>query len=254
MNQDENKQYWENRAEKNEGHLVSWWDINMKKIEISTISGLISSDDYVLDVGCSNGSTTVELQKNTGASFLGIDCSEKAILQANKFKNDRLDFIHKNILEYAGLNLFDKVISIRCLINLMQSSNQLKALERIHSALKPGGFYIMCEAFTGGSNNLNQARHFFGLEPLPMPKHNKYLDEQELQKNISGMFSIEKVINHGSLYYIGTRVFQYLSLDTEPKESDTELHKFFANFGYQTRHSGDFSPNKVYVLKKTEKV
>jgi len=269
LKQDENKEYWEKRAEKFVDHQVSWWDINMKKIEIDTITGLLSPDDYVLDVGCSNGATTRELQEKTGARFLGIDYSENAIRQAKEYESPRLidysenapqqtrtddilflTFEHKSILDFQEQEIFDKAISVRCLINLMEYADQLQALRNIHACLKPGGLYIMCEAFSGALGNLNRAREVFGLAPLPMPAYNNYFDEDELATAIQGMFSIEGVIKHSSLYYIGTRIFQYMSMDAEPKEPDTELHRFFAHYGLETGKSGDFGPNKVYLLKK----
>ena len=62
-----------------------------------------------------------------------------------------------------------------------------------------------------------------------MPKYNNYFNESELEKSVEGMFIIEDIIKHSSLYYIGTRMFQYMSMDSEPKESDTEMHRFFQN-------------------------
>jgi len=250
LKQDENKEYWEKRAEKFVDHQVSWWDINMKKIEIDTIIDLLSPDDYVLDVGCSNGAATRELQEKTGARFLGIDYSENAPQQTRTDDILFLTFEHKSILDFQEQEIFDKAISVRCLINLMEYADQLQALRNIHACLKPGGLYIMCEAFSGALGNLNRAREVFGLAPLPMPAYNNYFDEDELATAIQGMFSIEGVIKHSSLYYIGTRIFQYMSMDAEPKEPDTELHRFFAHYGLETGKSGDFGPNKVYLLKK----
>lgn len=250
MKQEENKKMWNERANKFVGHQLSWWDINMKRIEINTISNLLYPNDYVLDVGCSNGVATFELQNKTGAKFLGMDYSEKAIQQAKKFENDNLSFIYKNILEYEETNLFDKVISMRCIINLMDYNDQIMALRKIYLSLKPSGIYIMCEAFSNALNNLNEARKLFGLDPLPMPKYNNYLDENKIIDMTKDMFVIEKVIRHSSMYYIGTRIFQYMCTNDEPKDYDSELHRFFAKYGFETNNSGDFGPNKVYVLKK----
>lgn len=250
MTQEENKNFWDNNAEKAVGHDVSWWDINMKKIEINTISKFLYSDDYVLDVGCSNGSSTKELQELSNASFLGIDYSEKSIMQAKEIESPKMQFLHKSILEYKENNLFDKAISIRCIVNLMEKSDQLLALKNIHAALKPGGIYIMNENFLCGHINLNKLRTLFNLDPLPFPKHNNYIDESEFAQQIKDLFKIKTVIKHASLYYIGTRVFQYLCMDNLPRDTDSELHRFFGKFNYETQNSGDFSPNKVYVLEK----
>lgn len=250
LTQEENKNFWNANAEKTIGHDVSWWDINMKKIEMNTISNFLNSTDYVLDIGCSNGASTKELQDITGASFLGIDYSEKSIMQAKQIENSKMKFLTKSILEYSETEMFDKAISIRCIVNLMDKKDQLKAIKNIHSALKPGGIYIMNENFVNGFNNLNQLRMFFNLEPMPMPKHNSYIDENWLTEETKELFKVKQVIKHSSLYYIGTRVFQYLCQDEIPNSKDSEIHRFFGKFGQETKNSGDFGPNKVYILEK----
>lgn len=250
ITQEENKNFWDKNAENATGHSVSWWDINMKKIEINTISKFLTPNDYVLDVGCSNGASTKELQEISKASFLGIDYSEKSIQQAKELENANMQFLCQSILEYKANNIFDKAISIRCITNLMEAKDQLIAIKNIHSALKVGGIYIMNENFVAGHNNLNNLRVVFNLKPLPMPKHNNYIDEDFLKNSIDGLFKIKEVICHASLYYIGTRVFQYLCTNEDPTAQDSSIHRFFGQFGYQTENSGDFSPNKVYVLEK----
>lgn len=250
LTQEENLNYWNGNAEKNIGHDVSWWDINMKKIEMNTISQNLSHNDYVLDVGCSNGASTKELHERTNASFLGIDYSEKSITQAKQIENSQMQFLHKSILDYNEKEIFDKAISIRCIVNLMEKENQILAIKNIHKALKKGGIYIMTENFLSAYNNLNNLRLFFGLPILEMPKHNSYIDESWLLENIEGLFKVKKIIKHSSLYYIGTRVFQYLCTNKTPNETDSELHRFFGKFGYETENSGDYGPNKVYILEK----
>jgi SAM-dependent methyltransferase len=250
MIQEENRKLWEEKADHFVGHQVSWWDVNMKKIEVNTVSGLLSREDYVLDVGCSNGASTIDLQKLTGARFLGIDYSERAIAQAKKHETPALRFECADVRELDRREVFDKAISIRALINVMDPADQRRSLEAIHRALKPGGIYVMCEAFSGAHANLNRARALFGLDPLPVPAYNRYFNEEEMDSLVDGLFHIQQIIRHSSLYYIGTRVFQYMSLDSEPSGSDTTLHRFFRDYGRETARSGDFGPNKVYVLQK----
>lgn len=250
LNQEQNKQFWDGRAEQASGHQVSWWDINMKKIEIETLAGLISPDDYVLDVGCSNGAATLELYNKTKARFMGIDYSKGAIEQAEKIKNPNLQFRFQDVLTLNENNIYDKAISIRCLINLMKYSDQLQAIKNVHRALKPGGLFLIAEAFSEAFDNLNRVRVSVGLKPLPMPQYNSYLNEKKIETDLKDLFLIEKVIKHSSLYYIGTRVFQYLSLDEDPKGSDTEVHRFFGKFNFETKNSGDFGPHKVFVCRK----
>ena len=250
MLQTENQKFWEAQAENKSGHNVSWWDINMKKIEIATISKCINPDDYVLDLGCSNGSATAEIQEKTNAKFLGIDYSQKAIEQTSSINNPNIEFKYQDIRTLNMQNTFDKVMSMRCLINIMDEDERFEVIKSIHSCLKPNGTYIMCEAFVEGFKNLNKAREFFGLNELPMPKYNSYINEKELEEKTKDLFYIDKVIKHSSLYYLGTRVFQYMCNDSDPTGADTPLHRFFADYSQETSKSGDFGPNKVYLLRK----
>jgi len=250
LNQDENRRYWESRACELTGCDVSWWDINMMKIEIDNIITHLDKNDLVLDIGCSNGFTTVEIHKRVQCRIHGIDYSKHAINQAKEFENGYLNFECADITQYNSHIKYDKVYSIRCLINLMTKKLQKKALKNIYGLLKHRGIFIMSETFKGGLRNLNKARKVFGLKPLSQPVYNNYFREKEFESYISKYFDIIEVKKYASLYYIGTRLFQYLTLDDDPKEHDTDLHRFFAHYGFETKRSGDFSPQKLYVLRR----
>ncbi len=83
-----------------------------------------------------------------------------------------------------------------------------------------------------------------------MPVFNNYFNEGDFEEFITKYFSIVEIKKYASLYYIGTRLFQYLALDEDPNKKDTPLHRFFAKYDYETKKSGDFSPQKIYVLQK----
>lgn len=247
----QNKAYYNKKATVHRGHFVSWWDTHMKKIEVDTLSQFIRATDFVLDVGCSNGASTAELQQKTNARFHGIDYSSLSIKQAKKIKNASLSFECIDILKFRKHALYDKVISIRCLINLMTYDRQLQALQIIHKALKPNGLYIMCEGFIEGLKNLNKLRVLFELKPLSIPYHNLYFSEKKLERDIAKLFRVKKTIKHASIYYLGTRLLQYISLQENQKIiENSDWNSFFEQFGYETKHSGDFSPNKVLMLQK----
>jgi SAM-dependent methyltransferase len=245
---EENKMFWDAQAQRHIGHAVSWWDLHMKQLEIDHIIPYLKPTDLVLDVGCSNGASTVAIQQAVGCTIEAIDFSLRSIQQV--VPHPHITYAVGDILKMETAASFDKIFSIRCLINLMSTESQHKALLNIHRALKPRGLYIMAEAFWNGLQNLNRARSCFQLPPLAEPEYNLYLREEEFEHFVNPHFRIVKVERYASLYYIGTRVFQYLAQDDEPKESDTELHRFFASYGRETTHSGDFSPQKIYVLEK----
>jgi SAM-dependent methyltransferase len=245
---EENKSFWDEQARLHQGHAVSWWDVNMKKLEINHILPYLQSTDYVLDAGCSNGASTVEIQQAVGCKIEAIDYSSLSI--QNVIQHPNITYSVENILDLDKKEVFDKIFSIRCLINLMSQINQQKALLNIYQALKPKGLYIMAEAFWNALQNLNKARSAFDLPSLVEPEYNLYLREEKLEEFIQPYFRIVSVDKYASLYYVGTRIFQYLTLDNDPKKSNTKLHRFFATYGFETKHSGDFSPQKIYVLEK----
>jgi ubiquinone/menaquinone biosynthesis C-methylase UbiE len=248
--QKSNLNYWEEQAGKFSSHEVSWWDINMKKIEVENIIPYLEKNDLVLDIGCSNGASTMEIYKAVKCGIYGIDYSKKSIDQAKKYENKKITFAHEDIINFKTNVKYDKAYSIRCLINLMNTNDQHKALKNIASLLKDDGIYIMSEAFIGSLNNLNKARRLFSLKPLEEPKYNNYFKEKEFEQFVQKYFKILEIKKFSSLYYLGTRLFQYLTLDGEPSEHNTNLHQFFSKYGYETNNSGDFGPQKIYVLKK----
>jgi len=250
LSQKGNLNFWETQAKRFKSHRVSWWDVNMKQLEIKQILPWLKKNDRVLDVGCSNGAATLEIQKVIGCKIDGIDYSPLAIKQAGKIKNKHLSFKEGDIVNFKSAIKYNKIFTQRCLINIMSAANQKKALINIHDSLKPGGLFIMEEAFYGGLINFNKARKFFGLAPLKQPKHNLYFREKQFEKFVKKYFKIIKIEKYASLYYLGTRLFQYLALSEEPKGRNVKVCSFFSNYDCSTKYSGDFAPQKLYILKK----
>ena len=98
----------------------------------------LTEESRVLDAGCGTGHTTRYLAERSGASFLGIDKSERAIAYANEHGQSlRLSF---QVADLDALDLppnsFDAVIAIEALYfpkDLTSTIAQFRAL------LRPGG-------------------------------------------------------------------------------------------------------------------
>jgi ubiquinone/menaquinone biosynthesis C-methylase UbiE len=250
MDQKKNRDFWDSQAEKYEGHDVSWWDVNIKNLEVKHIIPYLNKEDEVIDIGCSNGASTLDICNAVGCRIDGFDYSEKSVKQAEVIKNEKLKFCHADLLDYVPEKSYDKAISIRTLINIMSWEKQKMGFLNIHKMLKIGGTYIMSEAFFEPLERLNVARSLFGLKPLEEPEYNLYLREDRFEEFIGAYFEIVKIERFSSLYYIGTRLFQYLAQDEDPKEKDTKCHRFFSEFDFETKNSGDYGVQKLYVLKK----
>jgi len=134
------KKHWEDRAKVNQNAVTGTTnDIYLRELEIKTFVKYLNSlgirkNSKVLDVGCGDGYTTLNIVKYiTDAHFIGIDYSANMIKNANEnLKNypslaENVSFkvgVAINIFDLFDLNEFDFILSDRCLINLGTSKNQ----------------------------------------------------------------------------------------------------------------------------------
>jgi ubiquinone/menaquinone biosynthesis C-methylase UbiE len=252
-----NHNYWENNAKKHkDSHKVSWGDRYIIDLEIENVSTYISNGDVVLDAGCSNGYSTFKISKNKKIKVRAFDYSKKSILHANKTKRvkdkkNKIDFYHANILEIPEKdNFFDKAYTIRVIINLLSWKLQKESILEIYRVLKPGGLYIMSEAFIGSLKNINSLRKVAGMSPLEVHDFNLYLEEKKLEKFLNRYFEIVEIRKFSSVYYAASRFLRYLTLNKKSKDSFiNSFNKYFAEFK-ETENSGDFGIQKIYVLRK----
>jgi len=81
-------EFWNDRS------LMGWAagsnDVNLKRIEVNAIASLIPESGSILDAGCGNAWTILELaSKRTGAKFVGFDYSEGMVVEGRKLLEDR---------------------------------------------------------------------------------------------------------------------------------------------------------------------
>src|SRR5262249_41059256 len=103
---------------------------------------------------------------------------------------------------------YDKVVSIRVLINLGCWERQLLALTQCSRVLKKGGTLLLSEATIQGWEKLNQFRREWGLPDIPMPPFNFYLDEERLTSELPEGLRLVETVNFASTYYVGTRLLK----------------------------------------------
>lgn len=140
------------------------------------------SNASLLDIGCGNGYTLGILRRHVrGLFLLGLEpCRELAALASKAV--DHSGVYPESILDEPAKSALvayqsDIVLSQRCLINLKDWPEQRQALDRIYALTKPGGFFIMLEAFESGLRNINVARAQLGLPPISPAWHNVYLPD-----------------------------------------------------------------------------
>ena len=95
----------------------------------------------LLDIGCSDGTTTKQIKKILpSARTVGIDLYKKAIDQAKK-KKTKIKFIYGDVHNLSfGDNSFEIVTAIETIEHL---DNPNKALAEIYRVLKPNGYLIV---------------------------------------------------------------------------------------------------------------
>jgi len=251
-----NNSHWEKRAD-NYKDLpdVSWGDVYAMDLEIQNILAFIKNGDKVLDVGCSNGYSTFKISEGRKIDMRALDYSKESIkyaqLKQAKNKKKNIVFYHGNALEIEEPdNSFDTVYTIRVIINLLSWELQKKAILEIHRVLKPGGLFLMSEAFESGMNNLNQLRVLAGLPPLTIFDFNLFLQDKKVSSFVKKYFEIVAIKKFSSLYYLGSRLIRPLAMNAGEKDSFVnEINKFFSTLK-ETDNSGDFGVQKLYVLKK----
>ena len=104
---------------------------------------LLSGNETVLDVGCGDGKTTLEIAKRVPeGSVLGIDKSKNMIDEADKLLKDikNLKFKCVDAEKFSSDNQFDLVVSFSAFHWI---EDQETALKNIYEALKPDGKLIM---------------------------------------------------------------------------------------------------------------
>jgi ubiquinone/menaquinone biosynthesis C-methylase UbiE len=252
-----NHAYWEKNAAKYKtSHSVSWGDANMIQLEIKNILNYIEDGDYVLDAGCSNGYSTFTIAAARDIQVKAFDYSKKSIeyavsAQYKKDKERKIKFYHGNILNIdESDNTFDKVYTIRVIINLLSWNLQKRAIKEMYRVLKPGGLFLMSEAFMGSLRNLNKLRALANLPPLTVHDFNLYLEERKTEKFLQKYFNIVEIKKFSSIYYVASRFLRYLTMKKQDKDTYiNDINNFFAKFE-ETENSGDFGIQKLYVLRK----
>jgi ubiquinone/menaquinone biosynthesis C-methylase UbiE len=254
MNFEEIKKYWEDRATGDSSAQSTTQDIYLREIEFNVIADRLQrySPNFVADVGCGDGRTTLRLaNRYPNSSFSGFDYSsamvENAQLVLNTDPVSNIKFVQLDICE--GLkDSFNLIYTTRCLINLPSWDLQKVALKNIQQALTPGGVYLMVENFVDGQANFNQIRKNFDLSEVPIRGHNFFFERERLHDYVDGMFRIEEEVNISSSYYLVSRVI-YSKICAEkgiqPDYFD-DHHRFAASLPF----SGEFGPIRLICLKK----
>lgn len=105
----------------------------------------------------------------------------------------------------------------------------------------------MMENFIEPLQNLNNARSRYNLEPIEIRWHNLYINQEQFLDQISNLFSVVKVDNFASTYYLISRT---LNAILNLKDNKVDYNSTLNELAAKLPSLGDFSPEKLIVLKK----
>lgn len=248
------KDYWDSRASL--GELAGTRDIIAKQLEIEAIAKYVTDGLHILDVGCGNGITALELAQRYEVDITGIDFAEDMIIAAissalvkDKMLKGTVRFTTGDIRNLQFLDdKFDLIYTERTLVNLPDWKTQKQAIKYITDLLTEGGLYVMCENSQDGLDMINALRERVGLPIIKPPWHNRYLLDSEIgQLTIPGV-TLRGIDCYSSTYYFLSRIVNAWLADREGKEP---VYDALVNqLALQLPPIGELGQGRIWVWRK----
>jgi len=251
---DDIKTFWRSRAglERSAGTR----DLIAKELETRAISRYITDGMRILDAGCGNGVTAVELAKRYDVHIKAFDFAEEMVEAGRKLaeKTDlkgSVTFEIGDVRDMPGFDLrFDMVYTERVLINLPDWSAQASVISAITRLLVDGGAYVMCENSQEGLEGINRLRAGVGLSEISAPWHNRYLRDAEIEQCRIPHARLEKVEYFTSTYHFLSRVVNAWLAQRQGKEPsyDAPVNRL----ALQLPPIGELGQTRIWVWRKTK--
>ena len=196
MKPKENFKYWSNRKSSSVNNLLATTNSQIiKKIEISSIVECLKeykpNFKSLLEIGCGTGINLEQLSRKFSESkFYGFDFVPDMIYEAKKMNLHNIEFDVGNLREpkswIKSPKEFDVILSVRCLINLANETEQFYAIENLTKRLKKNGILILVENFKNLRDSQNKLRKLVNKPPRELPNFNFFLKYNFLNKISSG--------------------------------------------------------------------
>jgi ubiquinone/menaquinone biosynthesis C-methylase UbiE len=252
--------FWTKQAQEHgQSPAASWSDHRVIEMEIHEIARRLNDGDHVLDVGCANGYSSLQFACARRIQLRGLDyiagMIEQARLRTETMKKKLIGSVEFEVGDITQLKeqsaTYDKVVVIRVLINLSTWERQSQALCECVRILKPGGILLLSEATLQGWRKLNQFRREWGMDDIPMPPFNQYLDEEQVISAVTNEMELVEVSNFASTYYVGTRVLKpLLAQATRAQLSVADPNAEWNRWFSQLPAAGDYGTQKLFVFRK----
>jgi ubiquinone/menaquinone biosynthesis C-methylase UbiE len=130
-------------------------DIEAYRKKIDKIESYLSSEDYVLDVGCGTGTQCSDIS-NSVKHVMGIDISNKllAIAETRKVRRkiENVDFVQTTVFDDRFIPASFNVVMAFYVLHLCEDIDEV--IRRIYDLLKPGGLFILETICLGDKNTI----------------------------------------------------------------------------------------------------
>lgn len=229
-------------------------DVIAKQLEVEAICRYIADGMRVLDVGCGNGITAIELARRYRVDVTGIDFSEEMIAAATAMSTT--EHLRGSVRFHVSdvralpkeLGKFDLAYTERALINLPDWPTQKQAIFDITNMLVEGGLYVMCENSWDGLGKINSLREMVGLHKIEPPWHNRYLRDNEIEEVKSSEVVLEAIVFYSSTYYLLSRVINAWVAAREGKEPDYD--SAINRLALRLPPIGDLGQGRIWLWRK----
>src|SRR5688500_7666678 len=123
------KKHYKEEAKKNNLSLTSTMaDVSTRRLEMENIISYLKPGKKVLEIGCGNGSASIEISKKVKLDLLATEFSEDMIALAKKQPTKgikgKVKFEEQDVLKLNYEKAFDVVFTERCIINLLNWEDQ----------------------------------------------------------------------------------------------------------------------------------
>ena len=260
MGLDSIREYWRNQAvEHGPRPDASWTDVNAIQLEVNEMSRRLKSGMRVIDIGCANGFSTLQYATQHNIDIKGVDFIPEMISAAKlRLKSDTaaikgsVDFQVGDIMRLDEPDKhYDVAIVTRVVINLGDTERQKTAIREAARVVKPGGLLLLSEATKEGLSQLNAFRAEWGLEAIPEPSFNLYVDQGLVKSAAPDLLELVEVSNFASTYFVGTRILKPLlargaQSSVNVGSPNMEWNRFFS----MLPAAGDYGTQKLFVLQR----
>ena len=248
--------FWNSRA--GLGLWAGTRDVIAKQLEIEAISAHVHDGMRILDVGCGNGITAIELARRYNVNVTGIDFAEEMVTAAETMVAGQhlRGAVRFQVGDVQNLPIFsekfDLIYTERALINLPDWPTQKQAIINITDLLVDQGLYVMCENSLDSLDKINSLRERVGLPKITPPWHNHYFHDAEVQQTKFPGVKLEGVRFFSSTYHLLSRVLNAWLAAQDGKEPDYEAP--LNQLALQLPPIGDLGQGKIWLWRKVDEI